>query len=99
MPQISKDQIADLFESIAQMLELKGEVVFKVRAYTNAARALETWPGDLARAVAEETLGEIPGVGKAIAEKIAELVTTGGLGYFERLKARSEERRVGKECA
>ena len=87
MPQISKDQIADLFESIAQMLELKGEVVFKVRAYTNAARALETWPGDLAKAVAEEKLGEIPGVGKAIAEKITELVTTGELGYFERLKA------------
>ena len=87
MPQISKDQIADLFESIAQMLELKGEVVFKVRAYTNAARALETWPGDLAKAVAEEKLGEIPGVGKAIAEKIAELVVTGELAYFNRLKA------------
>ena len=87
MPQISKDQIADLFESIAQMLELKGEVIFKVRAYTNAARALETWPGDLAKAVAEEKLGEISGVGKAIAEKIAELVTTGELAYFNRLKA------------
>ncbi len=86
MPQISKEQIADLFESIAQMLELKGEVVFKVRAYTNAARALETWPGDLAKAVAEETLGDIPGVGKAIADKITELVTTGELGYFTRLK-------------
>ena len=87
MPQISKDQIADLLESIAQMLELKGEVVFKVRAYTNAARALETWTGDLAKAVAEERLGEIPGVGKAIAEKITELVNTGELAYFNRLKA------------
>lgn len=87
MPQISKEQIADLFESIAQMLELKGEVVFKVRAYTNAARALETWPGDLTKAVADSTLGEIPGVGKAIADKIAELVTTGELAYFNRLKA------------
>ncbi len=87
MPQMTKDQIADTFESIAQMLELKGEVVFKVRAYTNAARALETWPGDLAKAVAEERLGEIPGVGKAISEKIAEMVTTGELGYFTRLKA------------
>ena len=87
MPQISKDQIADLFESIAQMLELKGEIVFKVRAYTNAARALESWPGDLAKAVAEETLGDIPGVGDAIAKKIAELVATGRLEYFEKLKA------------
>ena len=87
MPQISKDQIADLFESIAQMLELKGEIVFKVRAYTNAARALETWPGDLAKAVADETLDDIPGVGDAIAKKIAELVTTGELEYFNQLKA------------
>ena len=87
MPQVSKDQIADIFESIAQMFELKGEVVFKVRAYTNAARTLETYPGDLAKAVVEERLGEIPGVGKAIAEKIAELVTTGELQYFNRLKA------------
>ena len=87
MPQISKDQIADLFESIAQMLELKGEIVFKVRAYTNAARALETWPGDLAKAVADETLDDIPGVGDAIAKKIAELVTTGKLEYFNQLKA------------
>ena len=87
MPHMSKGQIADLFESIAQMLELKGEGVFKVRAYQNAARALETWPGDLAKAVAEEKLDEIPGVGEAIAKKIAELVTTGELAYFDKLKA------------
>ena len=84
---ISKEQIADLFESIAQMLELKGEGVFKVRAYQNAARALETWPGDLAKTVMEEKLGDIPGVGEAIAKKIAELVTTGELAYFDKLKA------------
>jgi DNA polymerase (family 10) len=87
MPHMTKDQIADIFESIAQMLELKGEVVFKARAYTNAARALETFSGDLAKAVAEERLSEIPGVGKAIAEKITQLVNTGQLEYFEKLKA------------
>ena len=87
MAQITKDQIADTLESIAQMLEIKGENVFKIRAYTNAARALETYPGDLVAAVGEGRLGEIPGVGKAIAEKVTELVATGQLAYFEILKA------------
>ena len=87
MPQISKDTIADTLEQIAQLLELKGENVFKIRAYQNAARAVETYAGSLAEAAAEGRLGEIEGVGKAIAEKITELVTTGWLEYFETLKA------------
>jgi DNA polymerase (family 10) len=91
MAPLSKDQIADTLESIARMLELKGENVFKIRAYTNAARALETFSGDLAAAAAENRLGEIPGVGKAIADKITELVTTGELVYFNKLKAQFPE--------
>jgi DNA polymerase (family 10) len=83
----SKDQIADLFESIAQMLELKGENVFKIRAYQNAARTLETYTGDLATAAAENRLGDIAGIGKAIADKITELIATGQLAYYETLKA------------
>jgi DNA polymerase (family 10) len=83
----TKDQIADLLESIAQMLELKGENVFKIRAYLNAARALETYSGDLATAATENRLADIPGIGKAIAEKITELITTGQLAYYETLKA------------
>jgi len=91
MPPLSKDQIADTLESIARMLELKGENVFKIRAYTNAARALETFTGDLAAAAAENRLGEIPGIGKAISEKITELVTTGELVYFNTLKTEFPE--------
>ncbi len=87
MALLSKDQIADILESIAQMLELKGENVFKIRAYQNAARALETYTGDLATAAAENRLGDISGIGKAIAEKITELVVTGQLAYYETLKA------------
>ena len=87
MAPITKDKIADILESIAQMLEIKGENVFKIRAYTNAARALETYTGDIVTAAGEGRLGEIPGVGKAIAEKITELVATGQLAYFEILKA------------
>ena len=87
MPQISKDEIADTFTHIAQLLELKGEVVFKVRAYQNAARALETFRGDLAAMSEEGTLGTIEGIGKAIAEKITILLNTGKLPYYEELKA------------
>ena len=87
MAQLTKEQIAEVFESIAQMLELKGENVFKIRAYTNAARALEIYTGDITAAVGEGRLDEIPGVGKAIADKITELVATGQLAFFERLKA------------
>ncbi|MEP6668852.1 MAG: DNA polymerase/3'-5' exonuclease PolX [Chthoniobacter sp.] len=83
----TKDQIADLLESIAQMLELKGENIFKIRAYTNAARAVETYPGDLATAAAENRLGDIHGIGRAIAEKLTELIVTGQLAYYEALKA------------
>jgi len=87
MPVPTKDQIADLLESIAQMLELKGENIFKIRAYTNAARAVETYPGDLATAAAENRLGDIHGIGRAIADKLTELIVTGQLAYYEALKA------------
>ncbi len=87
MAEITKDQVAETLESIAQMLELKGENVFKIRAYQNAARAMETFSGNLGQAVGEGKIGEVCGVGKAIAEKITELVVTGDLCYFNILKA------------
>ncbi|MEQ1859456.1 MAG: DNA polymerase/3'-5' exonuclease PolX [Chthoniobacteraceae bacterium] len=87
MPQLTRDQIVAILEEIGQLLELKGEVVFKVRAYQNAARALESFRGDLALLAAEGRLGEIDGVGKAIAEKITALVETGTLPYWTELKA------------
>jgi len=87
MPEVSKDQIADTLEDIALMLELKGENAFKIRAYRNAARAIETFSGNL-RATAEAgTFGEIDGIGDHIAQKLATLVTTGTLEYFTNLKA------------
>jgi len=87
MPQLTKEQIVDTLEHIGQLLELKGEVVFKVRAYQNAARALETFQGNLAQYAEEERLGEIDGVGKAIAEKVTILLKEGSLPYYEKLKA------------
>jgi DNA polymerase (family X) len=87
MAEITKDYVAEVLEHIATMLELKGENVFKIRAYQNAARAMETYSGSLQQAVGESKLAEIDGVGKAIADKITELVLTGNLSYYNILKA------------
>ena len=82
-----KDDIADTLESIGLLLELKGENAFKTRAYANAARAVETFAGNIETMAKENRLGEIPGIGTAIAAKISELVTTGKLEFYEKLKA------------
>ncbi len=87
MVQKSKEEVIELFESIARLLELKGENVFKVRAYTNAARTLETFTGDFGAVVAEGRLGEVDGIGAALQEKITDFVRTGSLPYYEKLLA------------
>src|SRR5665213_3260161 len=83
----SAADVGEILEQIAQLLELKGENPFKIRAYTNAARARESLSEPLATVVAEERLGESEGIGKAITDKVTELVTTGKLAYYEELKA------------
>ena len=83
---MDKAAIADVLEKIATLLELKGENPFKIRAYLNDARSLETWGGSVSDLANEETLEKIPGIGKAIAAKIKELVETGSLRYFEELR-------------
>jgi DNA polymerase (family X) len=84
---MDKTTIADVLEKIATLLELKGENPFKIRAYTNAARSLETYGGNISDLRDEETLDKIPGIGKAIAAKIKELMETGSLRYFEDLRS------------
>src|SRR5688572_17948074 len=79
-------QVAQVLESIAGLLEFKDENPFKVRAYRNAARALESLTADLEQLCREKKLCEIPGIGKAIEEKITQLVTTGKLDYYEELR-------------
>ncbi|HUJ28352.1 MAG TPA: DNA polymerase/3'-5' exonuclease PolX, partial [Myxococcales bacterium] len=75
------------------MLQLKGENAFKVRAYDMAADAFETLPADpaapggLYERVRNGTLSELSGVGKAIDQKVTELVKTGSLKYLEGLRA------------
>jgi DNA polymerase (family 10) len=79
-------QIAQILDAIARLLEFKDENPFKIRAYQNAARAIESLTSDISTLVAEKKLSEIPGIGKAIEEKITQLVTTGKLDYYEELR-------------
>src|SRR6202051_5201898 len=68
----TKEQTIELLETIARLLELKGENPFKIRAYTNSARALETFSGNFQTAVVDEKIGELNGIGDAITKKISE---------------------------
>jgi len=84
---MDKSGVTEILEQIAVLLELKGENPFKARAYINAARALDNFEGDLALLVNENRLGEIPGVGDALQQKITELVKTDKLDYYDKLRA------------
>jgi len=80
-------EVAQVFEDIADLLQIKGEKVFKVIAYRRGAEAIRTQGRDINAIWQEGALEEIPGVGKAIAEKTDELLRTGELQYYENLKA------------
>jgi len=84
--------IAKVFQDIADLLELKGEIPFKIRAYQKAARAIEHSPTEIEQMVKDGgNLRDIPGVGEAIAKKITELVNTGRLRYYDELRAEFPE--------
>ena len=84
---MTKEEIANVLERIATLLELKNENPFKIRAYTNAARAIETFGGNVSDFQDEEVVAKIPGIGKSIALKIKELAASGSLKYLEELSA------------
>jgi DNA polymerase (family 10) len=84
-PPLSNGELADIFHEIADLLELKGELVFKTVAYHRAADAIARQPVHVARAYREGHPPDIPGVGKAISDKIAEAAATGRVPYHDRL--------------
>ncbi len=93
---MTNTEIAKVLWDIAELLKLKKENIFKIRAYEKAARSIEELSVEVERLVAEDKLGEVPGVGEAITKKITELVKTGRLGFYERLKAEFPEGEVNK---
>jgi DNA polymerase (family 10) len=80
----SNEELAAMFDEIADLLEIKGENPFKTRAYRRASEAILQTDLDLANATEAQML-EIPGIGDAIAAKIAERVKTGKLQFLERI--------------
>ncbi|GHC04942.1 DNA polymerase/3'-5' exonuclease PolX [Cerasicoccus arenae] len=84
---MEKSEIVGVLEEISELLELKGENPFKVRAYQSGARALESLEEDLGTVIEDKRLGQIKGIGKALVEKITSLHETGKLAYYDELKA------------
>lgn len=79
--------IADIFQHTAELLEIKGENIFKIRAYQKAAQVVQRYPGDLAALAQKGELTTLEGIGKDLALKIQEILDTGTLVYYEELKA------------
>jgi DNA polymerase (family 10) len=85
---MKKAEIAAVLTDIATLLELKGENPFKIRAYVSGARVIESLSEDeIEQRVKAETLDEVKGIGDALAQKVGELVRTGKLEFYEKLKA------------
>jgi DNA polymerase (family 10) len=83
---VNNRELAETFTLIANLLEIKGEIVYKVLAYRKAAESLNSLGRDVNEYWKEGKLKDIPGVGQAIADKIDELLTTGKLEFLEKLK-------------
>jgi DNA polymerase (family 10) len=87
--------LAEIFQTIADLLEIKGENIYKILAYRKAADSLNNLGRDVNDAWRQGELNTIPGVGKAIAEKIDELLSTGKLEFLEKVKAEVPESLAG----
>ena len=83
---VTNEEIAELFESMATLLEMKGDTVFKIRAYQRAARTISHLSFSLEQAIRDDVdLKNIPGIGKAISEKTQEYLETGRVRAYEEL--------------
>ena len=86
--------IARRFYRLAALMEIRGDDPFRWRSYRNAAEAIEVWPTPLKEIAGKEGmtgLQEIPGVGKAIAAKVIDLLKRGTFDAWERLTAETPE--------
>jgi DNA polymerase (family X) len=83
---IHNRDVAEIFDRMADLLEIQGANPFRVRAYRNAARTVDDLPRSVGDMIADaEDLSELPGIGKDLAGKIEEIVRTGALSALERL--------------
>ena len=76
--------VAQVLGEIADLLEIKGENAFKIRAYRSAADTIAAW-GDGVAQMTDAQLRELPGIGKDLAKKVLELASTGVITYHQEL--------------
>ena len=91
---MDNEVIARRFYRLAALMELRGDDPFRWRSYRNAAEVIEVWPTPLKEIAEKEGvtgLQEIPGVGKAIAGKVVELLSRGSFDAWDRLTAETPE--------
>jgi DNA polymerase (family 10) len=91
---VDNKSIARRFYRLAALMEIRGDDPFRLRSYRNAAEAIDTWPTPLSQIAADEGISGlqgIPGVGKAIAGKVVELLDRGTFDAWERLIAETPE--------
>jgi DNA polymerase (family 10) len=88
MSTMTNHEMGEQFEALADLLEIKGENPFKIRAYRNAARIVQDHPVEMTRECADgRDLTEIPGIGKELATKITTMAETGALPALEKVRA------------
>ena len=83
---MKNQEVATVFKKIAEMLEIKGENPFRIRAYQKAAQNIENLAEDIALIAQRNELDTLPGIGKDLSQKITEIITTGTLQKYEELK-------------
>ena len=86
---VKNREVADILYEMAELLELHAENRFKIIAYSKAARAIESLQEDISEVCRERRLQSIPGVGKAIAQKVEEYLKTGRIEAHEELLAKT----------
>ena len=85
---MDNEAIARRFHRLAALMDIRGDDPFRLRSYRNAAEAIETWPTPMRQIASEQGISglqAIPGVGKAIAGKILELLDRGTFDAWERI--------------
>lgn len=85
MAKLTNREIADIFERVSDMLEIRGDIIHRVLSYRRASETIRELPRDLRAIAAEGTLTELPNIGKTLAEKIEEMLDTGELEFYNRL--------------
>jgi len=84
---MDRKEIADILDECGTLLELKGENPFRANAYRNASRAIQQLEGSVAEMLADGSLAKVKGLGQTMIEKIDEMLSTGKLSFYEKLKA------------